>query len=224
MARDAVFSSVVLGGLTCADRGGANGWPASARRTLEPLAAEAAALPATLRDDRFQLLQQLMSGARDRGDTASLERWGERWLHEIETTVPASDDERSALDIARVDAVSLLGTPERALPALAASERAMPTNYNASLRLAQVASAAKRYDQAVAACDRGLLHVTGPLGRAWLLETKAGALTGKGDTAAARRALQEGLQAARTISARQMREHNVAMITRVLEETGEPVK
>jgi tetratricopeptide (TPR) repeat protein len=216
LPRDPTFASVVLSGLSCANQAGAAPWAEAARKALEPLAAEAAALPTALRDDRFQLYQQLMHAAQHRGDGAALARWGERWLDEIEATVPASDDERTALDIARVDAVQLLETPARALPALSASERAMPGNYNASLRLAQIATAARRYDDALAACERGLAHVTGPLGRSWLLQTEAEALLGKGDAAAARRALEEALHSARAIGTRRNRDSNVERITRAI--------
>jgi tetratricopeptide (TPR) repeat protein len=216
LPRDATFASVVLSGLSCANRAGSAPWGEAARKTLEPLAAEAAALPLALRDERFQLYQQLMHAAEARGDTVALGRWGGRWLDEIEATTPAGDDERSALDIARVDAVQLLGTPARALPALVASERAMPGNYNASLRLAQVAAAAKRYDDALAACERGLAHVTGPIGRSWLLQTKADALLGKGDQAAAHRALEQALRWARTIGTKGNRDGNVARIERAI--------
>jgi tetratricopeptide (TPR) repeat protein len=224
MPREPAFASVVLSGLVCSNQGAAAPWAEAARKTLEPLAAEAAALPTALRDDRFQLYQQLMHAAQHRGDAASLARWGGRWLDEIEATVPGSDDERSALDIARVDAVALLDTPARALPALAASERAMPGNYNASLRLAQVATAAKRYDEALAACERGLAHVTGPLGRSWLLQTEAEALVDKGDAAGARRVLEEALVSARAISTKRNRDSNVERITRAIEEAEQTVR
>ncbi len=220
MARDPAFASVVRTGLSCAGQGGAAPWAEATWKALVPLAEEAVALPAALRDDRFQIYQQLMDSAKERGDSATLTRWGARWLEEIEAATPASDDERTALDVARVDAVSLLGTPERALTALAASERAMPTNYNASLRLAQTAAAAGRYDDALAACDRGLVHATGPIGRTWLLETKAEALAGKGAAAAARRVLQEALRSARAIGSVHVRDHNLQRITRAMAENG----
>jgi hypothetical protein len=54
------------------------------------------------------------------------------------------------LDIARVDAAQLMGNPLRVLPALLASAKAMPNNYNASLRQAQMQLSAGRYDDASA--------------------------------------------------------------------------
>jgi len=224
MPRTRFFGSVVMIGLAAAGADARAPWAVAARRTLEPLAMEAVSLPETLRDDRFQLYQQLMHAVELRGEKAAHTPWGVRWLHEIETTKPANDDERTALDVARVDAASAIGQPARVIPALIASEQAMPNNYNASLRLAEMESDAKRYDEAVAACDRGLAHVTGPIGRTWLLQTKAEALTGKGDRTAARRVLDEALRAAREISTPQSRESNVKRVSRMIEETAKPAK
>lgn len=98
----------------------------------------------------------------------------------------------------------------------------MPTNYNASLRLAQCETAAERWDDAIAACDRGLAHVTGPIGRTWLLQVKAKALVGKGEIDAARRALEQALVSARTISNPSNRENNVRRVSQSLESLGHP--
>ncbi|HYY93815.1 MAG TPA: hypothetical protein VE713_04810 [Pyrinomonadaceae bacterium] len=94
----------------------------------------------------------------------------------------------------------------------------MPENYNASLRLAQMETDAKRYAEAVAVCERGLRHVTGPLGRTWLLEIEASALLGKGDAAAARRVLEDALRSAQQTGVKQARERNVEKIQKALKE------
>jgi tetratricopeptide (TPR) repeat protein len=224
MTRGQMFGRVVLAGLMCVNQGQQAPWAEAARRTLKPLAEEAIALPATLRDHRFQLYQQLMHAADMDGDQATVARWGERWLDELEATRPANDDERSALDIARVDAASFLGAASRVLPALIASEQAMPTNYNASLRLAQMEIDARRYDEAIAACDRGLVHVSGPLGRTWLFETKADALTQGGRPAEARRVLEEALQSAQSIGTQQARDRNIHKISSAIKELQKDAK
>ncbi|MBZ5554981.1 MAG: hypothetical protein LAO21_19875 [Acidobacteriia bacterium] len=224
MARGQMFGRVVLAGLMCVNGGQQAPWAEAPRKTLRPLAEEAIALPATLRDHRFQLYQQLMHAAEMDGDKATVARWGERWLDELEATRPANEDERSALDIARVDAAYFLGAASRVLPALIASERAMPTNYNASLRLAQMEIEAKQYDEAIAACDRGLVHVSGPLGRTWLFETKADALTQGGRPAEARRVLEEALQSARSIGGKQARDRNLARISNTIKELPKDAK
>ena len=108
----------------------------------------------------------------------------------------------SALDIARVEAADALHDPERVLPALIASDRAAPDNYVASLRLAQVELDAKRYADVIAACDRGLAHVTGPLATSWLLQLRAKAFVATGRRDDARRALARALEAAQQIGPR----------------------
>jgi len=224
MKRGESFSRLVLSGVGCVNQAESAPWAEAARKTLEPLAAEAIALPATLRDHRFQLYQQLMYDAAIHDDKATVAHWGDLWLNELDATKPANDDERSALDVARVDVAGLLGDPSRVLPALRASERAMPDNYSASLRLAQAESDAKRYDEAVAACDRGLKHVTGPLARAWLLSIKADALIQKGESAEARSVLEEALRSAQQIGVKASRDRNVAAISKALKQTQQASK
>lgn len=219
MTRNEMFGRVVFAGLSCVSQDPSAAWARAANRVLEPLAAEAITLPSTVRDHRFQLYQTLMSIAQARGDKATAARWGDRWLSELDATRPASEDERSALDIARVDAASILGDPSRVLPALIASEQAMPNNYNASLRRAQIEVLAGRNDDAIAACDRGLVHVTGPFGRSWLLQTKADALVQKGRLAEAHRVLEEALRAAQAIGVGMARDMSVTMITNALKKT-----
>jgi hypothetical protein len=224
LSRGATFGEVVLAGLACSNSGRAEEWGRTSGAILEPLAAEAVAIPAVLRDHRFQLYQQLMGAAEVRSDTARVAFWGHRWLDELEAIQPRDDDERSALDIARVDAASEIGEPGRVLPALLASERAMPQNYSASLRVAQMSVAAQRYDDALAACGRGLEHVTGPVGRSWLLVTRANALDGKGDRVGARQALVDALAAAREIGNAGNRDNNVKRIERALADYDQPGK
>jgi tetratricopeptide (TPR) repeat protein len=224
MARQSMFGRVVLEGLNCTDYGDPAPWAATARGKLEPLAVEAIPLPSTVRDYRFKLYQELMGLAKDRGDAAALNKWGNSWLAELDTTQAASDDERSALDIARVDAATLMENPKRVLPALIASEDAMPKNYNASLRVGQMELAAENYDKAIAACDRGLPNATGPIGRAWLMEVKADALRHLGRTARAHQVLEDALPVAREIGPEQIREHNIKKISEALKETEKPAK
>ncbi len=218
MPRQAEFARAVLAGLGSANAGGDAPWAQAGRKSLVPLAEEAVELPGVLRDHHFQLLQQLMASARARGDADVASRWSHRWLDEIDAITPRDDDERAALDIARVDAACDAQGYARVLPALAASERAMPRNYNASLRVAQVAIEVKRFDDAVAACDRGLEHVTGPVGRCWLFRTKGEALVAKGDLPHAHDAYAQALAAARAISNPSSRDRNVKKVERTIAE------
>ncbi len=112
----------------------------------------------------------------------------------------------------------------RDLLALASSEQAMPHNYVASLWLAQMELASKQYGQSIAASDRGLQHVNGSWGKAWLMETKADALIGQGRPAAARRVLEEAMEAAKTISVKSARERNIDTIRNAIRKTEEAGK
>ena len=217
MKRTAMFGRLLVAGMLCVSNDPAAPWAKPAARTLEPLAVEAIALPVTVRDHRFQLYQGLMSLADARGDKATVQSLGDRWLQELDSTKPANDDERSALDIARVDAASILNEPQRVLPALTKSERAMPENYNASLRLAQMQSAAHQYTQSIAACDRGLQHVDGALGRSWLLQVKADALRQMGRRAEALSVYQDALHSARQIGLKSPRDNNTVKIKKAME-------
>jgi hypothetical protein len=199
LPRGTSFARVGHVGLACANSGEDAPWAVAARKTLEPLAVEATTLGGLPRDDRFQLYEQLMVAAQLRGAAKDNVKWGKRWLREIDAVVPSSDDQRSGLDVARVDVVLLLDQPALALGPLEASERAMPQNYTASARLARVAEAAGRHDEALAACERGLRNVDGPIGRSGLLLTKASALKGKGEVSQAKETAHLALQAAQAI-------------------------
>lgn len=165
MSRTSNFGRVVLDGLACAEYGQSLPWAVAAKKALIPAAVEAIGLPSTVRDHRFKLYQVLIVDAQDHYDHKAARQWSEQWFAELDRTRPADNEERSALDIARVEATDLLGDPSRVLPALIESEREMPGNYNASLRVAQMEVMAKNYQQGIAACDRGLATVTGPVGR-----------------------------------------------------------
>jgi len=217
-ARNRTFARIVRTGLACANGGGDASWAVGARKNLEPLAAEAIAVKDALRNDHFELLQNLIVSAQLRHDAATAQRWGEKWLAEIEGSHPTSDDERSALDIARLDAVSLLQQPERALPALAASERAMPRNYTASMRYAEAALDARRFDEALAACKRGLALVDGPMGRTRLLWIQGEAFLGKREQQAARGALDQALGSAQQIRSESARDNYTRRIRATLQE------
>jgi tetratricopeptide (TPR) repeat protein len=196
MKRDVIFARTVVAGMWCLASSDPAPWCKAAIEKLGPLAEEALSLSTTVRDHRDAIYRTHMYISANRNDNAAAAKWGDRWLAELDATKPVDNEERSALDIARVENIQIYGDPERILPALVASERAMPHNYIASLRLAEMESAAKHYDETIAACDRGLARAPGANGQAWLLQIKAKALTQKGRKAEARQALEQALQAA----------------------------
>lgn len=217
MKRGVIFARTVVAGMWCVASTDPAPWADTELAKLKPLALEALTFSTTVRDHRDAIYRTLMLASVARHDQAGAAQWGDRWLAELDAIQPGSDEERSALDIARVENIQVFGDPQRILPALLDSERAMPNNYIASLRLAQMESAAKHNDQAIAACDRGLARAPGPNGTAWLLQIKASALTAKGQKEQARRALQEALQAAQAIPDKMGRDMNVQAISNRLQ-------
>jgi tetratricopeptide (TPR) repeat protein len=218
MNRNEMFGRTVVAGMWCLVSADPASWTAAQAARLEPLAEAALALPTTVRDHRDELYRTLMYLSLSRNDQSGAANWGDRWLDELDARKPVDDEERSAVDIARVENVQVFGDPKRILPALIASERAMPHDWNASLRVAQMENAAKNYDEAVAACDRGLSRMPGAAGRSWLLRTKADALMQTGNSEEARRVLEEALQAAQTIPNAHSRDNNVNKIKQALEQ------
>ena len=215
MARGPAFARVVLAGYSCSLQGGNAEWGTRARATLEPLAIEALGLSDVTRDIHFQLYQALIQAAQQRGDTVAVARWDAHWMDDLDAITPRSEDERTALDVARSDAANDSAAIARAIPALRSSERAMPMNYNASLRLAQLEVDAGRFDDALAACARGFARGPGPIGRTWLFEIEAQARSGKGDIKGARRSIAAARHAADGIIETRNRENNLRRIGRM---------
>jgi|SRR6185437_9129172 len=221
MAPGAQFVRTVVAGMWCLASGNPDAapgpWSNAARARLTPLAEQALALPLTVRDRRDALYRTLMITAVDRGQQREALAWGDRWLRELDAIRPRSDDERTALDIARVESIQVAGDPDRILPALRASEQALPHSYDASLRVAAMEFLAQRYAPALAACRRGLGRAPGAAGRAWLLRIEGEVLAAEGRRAEARQALAAGLAAARTIPGAASRAANLATLQKDLD-------
>jgi tetratricopeptide (TPR) repeat protein len=224
MKRDVIFVRTVVAGMWCLASTDPAPWAEAGLGKLKPLAEEALSLSTTVRDHRDAIYRTFMYISVARHDNAGAAKWGDRWLAELDAIKPSSDDERSALDIARVENVQVFGDPARILPALIESEQAMPNNYIASLRLAEMENAAKHYDKTIAACDRGLARGPGANGRAWLLRIKAAALRQQGRTEEAHRTLQQALEAAETIPNKMGRDMNIPMIKDALKATEKNTK
>ncbi len=86
----------------------------------------------------------------------------------------------------------------------------LPDLYRAEMEVA-----AKHYDMAIAACNRGLARSPGANGKTWLLQMKADSLMHTGKKTEARQTLEEALQAAKEIPDG-MRDMKVQGITNTL--------
>jgi tetratricopeptide (TPR) repeat protein len=135
---------------------------------------------------------------------------------ESEAAKAKTPAERTVFDSHRVSACLELGEPERVVPALLASEKDFPDDYNPPARLAVAYGAMKRYDEALAASDRAMARAYGPR-KLLVYRTRVELLTKKGEPAAARKTLAEMLAYAEALPAEQRSDRMITAIKKQLE-------
>jgi tetratricopeptide (TPR) repeat protein len=136
----------------------------------------------------------LIRARRDADDDAGAKKDAEACasLLEARAAEAKTPEGRAVFDASRLSVYVELQQPERAIPMLRESERDLPDDYNPPARLAEAYLELKRLDEALAASSRALAKVSG-LGRVPVLERRADILAARGDTAAAREALEQAL-------------------------------
>jgi tetratricopeptide (TPR) repeat protein len=218
LPRGPSFANVAVTGLHCAQASPKEAaWRAGAIATLEPLTALALSLPGLLADDRSGIYEVLIDARTEAGDAAGAKALAGKWLAflEEEAARAPSPEARAAFDPHRVVAAMKLGDPGRAIPALLASEKDLPADYNAPARLAVIYKELRRWEEAVAAIDRALARAYGPR-RIRLLETKASIQQACCDEASSQTTLREALRAAEALPASQGRDDIVARVRKRL--------
>lgn len=167
------------------------------------------ALP-VLPDERSGLYSVLVSAREDAGDEPGAKEVARQWAAFLdgEAERAATPKERTVYDSHRLSAYLAMGEPQRAIPMLAASERDFPDDYNPPARLAAAYNDMKRWDDAIAASDRALVHAYGPR-KLRILQTRADACVGKGDPDGARVTLEEALAVAESLPPGQRSEASI---------------
>jgi len=214
LPRGPSFANAVATGLVCAVSAPPDAaWRPAALAGLEPLAREALALPGLLADDRSGLYETLVDTRVVCGDRREAHALAERWWRFLEEDRrrAASAELRAALDGPRVAAALALEDPARALPALAASEAALPADFNPPYRSARLLFELGRFEDARAAAGRALARAYG--GRKLAVYRLAADIERKaGDRAAAARVLDEALSYAEKLPPPQQRPDLVASL------------
>jgi tetratricopeptide (TPR) repeat protein len=213
--RTSSMANVAATGLSCALETKGDAPPdAAAIAVLEPLVREALEIEELLADDRSGLHQTLVALEDSRGADAEKTRALERWLAFLDAEGARAPDAetRAALDSHRVAASLGLGDPARAIPALEASERDLPEDYNPPARLALLYSALGRHDDALRATERALARAYGPR-KLRIYEIRADVFEAQGNTAAARATLDEALQFAESLPSAQRSPQRVQQLT-----------
>lgn len=214
LPRGVSFARVAAGGLACALAAPRDApWRAASVAALEPLATEAVQLPDLLADDRSELYGGIVEAREDRGEQVEARRVAERWwgFLEAEARRAPSPEARAALDPARVSAALALGDPGRALPALAASERELPRDYNPPARRAYLLREMGRLGEARAAAEEALRKAYGPR-KLRVYDLLGGILERQGDRAALAATLDAALAYGEELPAPQRNERLVASL------------
>ena len=151
-------------------------------------------------------------------DEAGAKKVLESWAAYLEgqAAKAKSPTERTVFDAHLTSVCLALGQPERVVPALLASEKDFPDDYNPPQRLALAYAAAKKYGEALAASDRAMARAYGPR-KLVVYRTRVDILTKKGDPAAAKKTLEEALAYAEALPAEQRSERSIAAIRKQLE-------
>lgn len=216
LPRATSFVNALAMGLDCAD--GKDDAAKKARAGLIPLAEEGLKIPDLVADDRSALFESLVQAYASNLDEAARKAAAARWFAFLraEAERASSAEQRAVFDPHTVAAATALGEPLRAVPALQASERDFPRDYNPAARLALVYSRAGKLDDALAAVDRALPKVYGPRSiDIYLL--KAQIQQQKGDRDGARKTLE---QAATVASALPVAQRRDALVNRVKKQQG----
>jgi thiol-disulfide isomerase/thioredoxin len=207
LPRGPSFVNTVALSLSCTTMADAKEpWRAPALTTLEPLAYEALKLDGILADDKsgvYELLVDL------KGDKALALEW--LAFLEGEAAKAPTPAARAVFDPHRVNAALAAKEPLKAEGALLQSEKDLPGDYNPPARLALVYREAGRLDDALAAIDRAFPKAYGPR-KLRLYELKSSILARKGDVAAQRALLTEGVAYGKALPAAQRAEKATARV------------
>jgi tetratricopeptide (TPR) repeat protein len=218
MGRSSSFANVVGSGLQCAMAAPPQAaWGTSSIRLLKPLTEEALALPGLFADDRSGIYEILIGLARQDKDEQRVHQLAIEWLDFLdrEEKNAASAEARAAADGWRVTAALDAGQPARALPALLASERDLPGDYNPPARLARIYQELGQYDKALVESDRALANVYGPR-KLNVMQTRIRILEKKGDRVAAKQAIVQAIQYASALPKPQMPQTAIASLQKQL--------
>jgi tetratricopeptide (TPR) repeat protein len=205
-------------GLTCALQApDTAGWRGEALAQLEPMTRSALQGPGILVDDRSGIYELLVRSRESAKDPEGARRVAQEWFQFLssEQAKAPTAEARAALDSHLLGATFKMGEPALAIPALQASERDLPNDYNPPARLAVVYRRLERYDEALAAAKRALAKVYGPR-RIGVYETLSSIYAKQGNTAAARQALEDAIAFAKSLPAAHRAQRHLERLTTAL--------
>jgi len=174
-------------------------------------------------DDRSGVYIALLGAREAAGDEAGYRAVAEQWAAFLDgaAAAAATPEARAVFDSHRLSAYLELGEPEKAVPFLEQSERALPGDYNPPARLAIAYRYMEQWELGISASERALSKrgTTGPR-RLRILQNLAALYEGKGDNEAARRTLAEAVQHGGALPEGQRSESRVNALKEQLEALG----
>jgi len=157
-----------------------------------------------LADDRSGAFDELISALKSDGKKDVARQMAAEWAAFLEGEAQRAPDPkaRAVFDAHRMLAYAELGDPARSIPMFSQTERDFPDDYNPPARLSRTYFELKRYDEALDAASRAITKSYGPR-KLRLYQLKADIAAAKKDAPAERKALDEALQFASTVSLRE---------------------
>jgi len=146
-------------------------------------------------DDRSSIYLSLADAREDAKDEEGRKRILTQDAEMLEKAAAAAHtpEQRVVFDSHRLAVYRELKQPERAVEMLQASERDFPDDYNPPARLAVAYLDLKKYDEALAASGRALSKAYGPR-KLGFFTTRANIFIARGDSAAAKGALEQAIK------------------------------
>jgi len=168
-------------------------------------------------DDRSGMYMSLIDSREALKDAAGARELGREWAAFLEKAAAEAKtpEQRAVYDSHRLSAYLKLGSPERAIPMLAQSERDFPEDYNPPARLAIAFMELKQYDKALAATDRALARAYGPR-KISILSSRTDIYVEMRDKDAAKRTLREAIGFARQLPSVQVKKETIAALEKRL--------
>ncbi len=171
------------------------------QKALQPLAEQALKAPEGFADDKADIYSSLVRAAQARKDSEAVKKTAAEMMAFLDEQAKGAPnaEARASLDSWRMFVAGALGDPARVIPALQASERDLPNDYNPPMRLAGIYQQLGRLDDALAANQRATSKIPPGPRRVSLLMSRAGLLEKKSDKAAAKSTLEQALKEAEAL-------------------------
>jgi tetratricopeptide (TPR) repeat protein len=175
-------------------------------------------------DDRSSYLSELMEAREAAGDSVGRKAAAQDWSDFLERAAreARTPEERAVFDPHRLSAYLSCGTPEKAVPMLQQSEKEFPDDCNPPARLAIAYLNMKKYDEALAASDRAMAKpmAEGPR-RLLYFQNRIDIYTGKGDSASAKKTLEQEIAYAQALPEAQISKARIDGLKKKLEKLSQ---